>query len=218
MTTTRRITIETYKEKFATYPQDLLDFAAQHELALPPLTTMRGQALALLAQPEVRGTCHVEPADAVDFFRGIGMETRDAIQQFNKATGVKRVKKRGIYCLQYPFEADTVDLEKRQGATINGDRDTIINSIKNWWRQNLVDVPNAEWQVGHLDPTINDASEANLAYQPPIQGKFRNRFKWDGLFLKMWPTAEELAPRFGSYYTEKEQKTLFEVLKQKFAE
>ena len=85
-----------------------------------------------------------------------------------------------------------------------------------WWKKNLLDIPNDDWQIGHLDPTIDDASEKNLAYQPPIQGKYRNRFKWDALFHKMWPTAAELAPKFDSYYTEKEQRMLYESLKQKF--
>ena len=77
-------------------------------------------------------------------------------------------------------------------------------------------MPNEEWQIGHLDPTINDASEKNLAYQPPIQGKYRDRFKFDAFFLKMWPTASELVPKINEFYTEKEQKMIYEALKQKF--
>ena len=177
---------------------------------------MRGQALALMSQPEVRGQKHIGRAEAVKFFQNIGMETTDAIQQFNKATGVKRMKMRGFYCLQYPFEADTTDLDKRKGVSISGDKDLIVNGIKDWWKKHLLEVPNNEWQVGHLDPTIGDASEKNLAYQPPIQGKFRDRFKFDSQFLKMWPTASELIPKMDEFYTEKEQKSLYEALKPKF--
>jgi hypothetical protein len=177
---------------------------------------MRGQALALMSQPEIRGQKHIGRDEAVNYFKNIGMETKDAIQQFNKATGLKRMKMRGNYCLQYPFDCDTTDIDKRKGASISGDKNSIVNIIKNWWKKNLVDVPNEEWQIGHLDPTISDASEQNLAYQPPIQGKFRDRFKFDASFLKMWPTASELVPKIDEYYTDKEQKIIFEALKQKF--
>ncbi len=213
---TTLIDIDLYTTKFEEYPSDLVAFAEENEIPLLPLKSMRGQALALMAQPEVRGEKHIGRDEAVKFFQNIDMETRDAIQQFNKATGLKRVKMRGYYCLQFPFEADTTDLDKRKGAAISGDRDTQINAIKAWFKANLVDIPNAEWQVGHLDPTIGDASEKNLAYQPPIQGKYRDRFKFDAAFLKMWPTANELIPKFDDYYTEKEQRALLEALKLKF--
>ena len=108
------------------------------------------------------------------------------------------------------------DVDKRKGVKISGDRDTVINTIKKWWQDNLVGVPNEQWQVGHLDPTIADASEQNLAYQPPIQGKFRDRFKWCPLFQRMWPTAKELIPKFNDYYTEAEQKDMLAALKKKF--
>ena len=208
--------IDAYKTKFEKYPDDLVEFAAAHTISLMPLKSMRGQALALMAQPEIRGKQLLSRTDTVKFFQNIGMETSDAIQQFNKATGLKRVDKKGVYCLRYPFEFDKTDLEKRKGAAISGDRNTCIEAVKTWWRENLVDVPNEQWQVGHLDPTIPDASEQNLAYQPPIQGKYRNRFKWDEMFHKMWPTGDELAANMDRYHTEDEQRKMFEALKKKF--
>lgn len=214
--TTTLINIDTYTSRFETYPPDLVVFAKENNLQLLPLTSMRGQALALMSQPEVRGKQHLGREEAVKFFRNIGMETTDAIQQFNKATGLKRIKMRGNYCLQYPFESDTTDLDKRKGVAISGDKNSYINTIKDWWKKNLVDVPNEEWQIGHLDPTIDDASEKNLAYQPPIQGKYRDRFKFDAFFLKMWPTASELVPKINDFYTDKEQRIIYEALKQKF--
>ena len=208
--------IDAYKTKFEKYPDDLVEFAAAHTISLMPLKSMRGQALALMAQPEIRGKQHLSRTDTVKFFQNIGMETSDAIQQFNKATGLKRIDKKGVYCLRYPFEFDKTDLEKRKGAAISGDRNACIEAVKTWWRENLVDVPNEQWQVGHLDPTIPDASEQNLAYQPPIQGKYRNRFKWDEMFHKMWPTGDELAANMDRYHTEDEQRKMFEALKKKF--
>lgn len=208
--------INNYTTKFDAYPPELTSFAEENNIQLPLLTTMRGQALALMAQPEIRGKPYLRRQEADAFFTNIGMETKDAIQQFNKATGVKRIAKKGVYSLAYPFECDKVDIDKRKGVSIDGDRNTFINGVKEWWKKNLLDIPNDDWQIGHLDPTIDDASEKNLAYQPPIQGKYRNRFKWDALFHKMWPTAAELAPKIDSYYTEKEQRMLYESLKQKF--
>lgn len=213
---TTRINLDLFKKKFTEYPADLVSFAKENGIKLLPLSSMKGQALALMAQPDVRGKQYLDRDQTVKFFENIGLETKDAIQQFNKATGIKRMKMRGQYCLQYPFEADTVDLLKREGVSISGDRNTTINTIKAWWKKNLIDVPNEEWQVGHLDPTIDDASEKNLAYQPPLQGKYRNRFKWDAYFHRMWPTATELVPKINEYYTEAEQRVLYEALKKKF--
>lgn len=215
-TVTSPINIDEYTEPFSEYPQTLIDFAEQNNIVLPRIGTMRGQALALMAQDGVRGKRYISRTDAEKFFDHIGMETGDAIQQFNKATGLSRMNMRGKYCLQYPFVCDTTDIDKRKGATISGDRNQFIHSIKGWFQKNIIDIPNKEWQMGHLDPTISDASEKNLAWQPPIQGKYRDRFKFDKYFLKMWPTASELVPKFDDYYTEKEQMAIYEALKQKF--
>lgn len=215
--TTTPINIDLYTKKFEAYPSDLLAFTNQTKLKLPSLNSLKGQALALLAQPEVRGQQHVSREQATKYFQSLAMDTPDSIQPFNKGFGLKEVKVKGKICLAFPFESDTVNIDKRKGATIHGDRDTIINGIKDWWKKNLVEVPNSLWQIGHLDPTIADASEANLAFQPPLQAKTRDRFKWDAIFHKMWPTAEhELIPNLDSYYTEKEQRLLYDALKKKF--
>jgi hypothetical protein len=214
---TTLIDIKPYCKKFDTYPEDLAKFCELNHVKLPGIDSQMGQAYALMGQPEIRGQKHLGRVEATTFFQQIGMETNDSIQKFNKAVGLKRVKGRGIYCLEYPYVLDMTDLDKRKGASISGDRNICIDTIKRWWKENLLDVPNEQWQVGHLDPTIGDASEKNLAYQPPIQGKFRDRFKWDSLFQRMWPTAEkELIPKMDEYYTEKEQKLILAALKAKW--
>lgn len=213
---TSLIDIGNYTKKFEEYPKELISFSIENNLSLIPLTSMRGQALALMSQPEIRGQKHIGREEANKFFKNIGMDTNDAIQQFNKTTGIKRIKMRGYYCLEYPFKCDTTDLDKRKGVSISGNRDDYINTIKNWWNNNLLNIPNNEWQIGHLDPTIDDSSENNLAYQPPIQGKYRDRFKFDKFFIKMWPTVNELVPKINNYYTNSEQKLLYETLKKKF--
>lgn len=213
---TTNININNYTKKFDNYPNDLIEFAKKNNIELLPLSSMKGQALALMSQEEIRGQKHISRKDAVQFFKNIGMETSDAIQQFNKTTGFKRIKNRGYYCLIYPFESDKINIDKRKGVCINGDKNFYINTIKEWWKKNLIDIPNNEWQIGHLDPTIDDSSEKNLAYQPPIQGKYRDRFKFDPFFIKMWPTCNELLSKINYYYTENEQKILYDKLKEKF--
>ncbi len=215
--TTPLTTLSSYTTKFEAYPSDLIVFAEANTLKLPSLSSLKGQALALLAQPEIRGTQHIEREHATKFFQQIGMETSDSIQPFNKGFGLKEIKVKGKICLCYPFEKDTVNQEKRKGAVIHGDKDAAIQSVKDYYAKHIVEVPNSLWQVGHLDPTIGDASEKNLAWQPPIQGKYRDRFKFDSSFLKMWPTAEqELIPKIDDYYTEKEQRLLLDALLRKF--
>tara|TARA_B110000444_G_scaffold86102_1_gene81387 strand:+ start:1017 stop:1721 length:705 start_codon:yes stop_codon:yes gene_type:complete len=213
---TTLINIDNYTKKFEEYHEELISFSNENNLSLIPLKSMRGQALALMSQPEIRGKQHIGREEANKFFKNIEMDTSDAIQQFNKTTGIKRIKMRGNYCLEYPFKCDTTDLDKRKGVSISGNRDDYIDKLKNWWYNNLVNVPNNEWQIGHLDPTISDSTETNLAYQPPIQGKYRDRFKFDKFFIKMWPTVNELVPKLDEYYTNNEQKILYNELKMKF--
>ena len=212
------IAIENYTKMFEAYPDELREFAKENEIELPTITGKRGQALALMAQPEIRGQFYVDRKTAELFFKNINMYSADVIQAFNKSTGIKRMDVKGKYCLKYPFEADKVDIDKRKDANISGDRNLYINAVKEWHRENVIDVPNEKWQVGHLDPTIGDSSEKNLAYQPPIQGKYRDRFKFCKSFIKMWPTAKELVNKnkISIYYTEEEQKILYEALKKKF--
>jgi hypothetical protein len=211
--TTSLITISNYVKKFEMYPLDLTEFCSENKIELLNIETNRGQALALMTQPEVRGQQHLGRAEAEQFFKQIGIETGDAIQAFNKPFGLKRIKGRGTYCFEFPFVCDLTDIHKRIGCKIGGDRDEKINAIKQYWRDILVDVPNDEWQVGHLDPTIADATEANLAFQPPVQGKFRDRFKWDPLFQRMWPTGKELVQKMDEYYSKEEQAEIFQLLK-----
>ena len=205
-----------YTEKFTSYPPDLLQFCTEQNIELEAINSLKGQGLALLTQPGIRGVLGVSRKEATIFFQNIGVESKDPIQGFNKAVGLKTSGKRGYYRIRYPFEADATDILKRKGAKISGDRDTQIDCIKNWWRENLVNLPNSEWQQGHLDPTIPDASENNLAWQPKLQARYRNRFKWDRWFHRMWPTGEELVGKIDEYYTEQEQKLILETLRAKW--
>jgi hypothetical protein len=222
---TTLIDISKYTEKFTEYPTELVDFinndpmTVTNKYKLPKLDSKSGQAIALMCQPEVRGQKHLKRKQCVDFFAQIKMLTDGGcdIQPFNKPkVPLKKIKVNGKYCLAYPFDGDWTNITKRKNAVISGDKDAQINTIKQWWRENLVDVPNEKWHTGHLDPTTPDASEANLAWQPPLQARYRNRFKWDTMFHKMWPTGQELMTKMDEYYTETEQKEIFVELMRKF--
>ena len=211
---TTLINIAHYTTKFRSYPEDLVAFCTTHKIDLPGVETLKGQSYALMAQPEIRGQSYVDRETATRFFQQIEMKTTDSIQPFNKAVGLKRMPIKGKYCLVYPFETDLTDIQKRQDCTIDGAKNTLIEIIKHHWRVNLTEVPNDQWQKGHLDPTIPNSP---LAWQPPIQGKYRNRFKWDDMFQNMWPTADEWISKMDKYHTEAEQRKMLEALNKKFA-
>jgi len=213
---TKIIDISKYNSKFKNYPDELTKFCEENKIKLPKIHSLRGQAYALMSQPEVRSQLSVTRLESNLFFKQIGMETGDSIQPFNKTIGLKRIKEKGHYCLIYPFECNMVDINKRKGCSISGDRDTLINNIKEYHKQNIIDVPNKEWQLGHLDPTIDDPSEKNLSYQPPIQSKYRDRYKWTNLFERKCPTASEIISKVDEYFTENEQKELYLFFANKF--
>ena len=212
-----RILITNYATKFTSYPVELLTICETNNVRLPKIDSLRGQSIALMTQPEVRGKYYVTREDTAIFFKQIGMPTNDSIQPFNKDIGLKKKNMKGKYCVEYPFEVVKTHIQKRKDASISGNCDEKIEVVKNFWRENLVDVPNELWQEGHLDPTIPDASENNLAFQPPLQARYRDRFKWDPFFHTMWPTAErELIPNIDKYYKEEEQQKIYIYLKTKF--
>ena len=211
---TTLIDITKYKTKFGAYPADFESECKKNNVKLPGIDSLAGQAYALMAQPEIRGQKHLGREETDAFFKNIGIPTNDSIQPFNKTSqkGLVRLNLKNVYCLAYPFQFNMTDVQKRTptNIAIPGDRNAQIDSIKNWWKAKLIDVPNDEWQVGHLDPTREDGP---VAYQPPQQGKYKDRFKFDELFHKMWPTAKELISKPEDYYTKKELKQLLDALK-----
>ena len=89
---TTLLNIDNHTKKFEEYPEGVLVFASANEMTLHPIESLRGQALALMTQPEVRGKQHLGKEEAVKFFHNIGMTTSNAIRLFNKASGFKRIK------------------------------------------------------------------------------------------------------------------------------
>ena len=105
------------------YPEDLIEFAAEMGISLVGIGTRSGQALAYLAQPEMRGGADwVNRESAENFFREQGMSCDDAIQPFNKPNGKNRLKlmdaDRGLYSLKYPYEIKANDKQAIITGTI----------------------------------------------------------------------------------------------------
>jgi len=221
MTAPTRITLTDYQAPFAEFPPALRAFATAEGIPLPSLDSHMGQALALLAQPENAGRRYCTREDCEHFLTAIGFPSGDPIQAFNKfpqkGFELGSRPRSGQYMLPFPFVANHVHRKKRAGAALTGDRDADIAAIKDFWRQNLTEVPNDRWQVGHLDPTKPDGTAENLAWQPPLQAVYRDRFKWDTMFHKMWPTGAELRRNMDGYYTEAEQRALLEFLKARWS-
>lgn len=127
------------------YPGDLITFAAQSSIRLPSISTVGGQALAFLAQPENRGGSRfVTPCETIEFFKKIGLNTRDSIQPFNKPCG-NRLQligaKPGLYSLKYPYEIKANDIAKRisvdKHVLENGTPGEQISEVKKYWFQKV---------------------------------------------------------------------------------
>ena len=75
-------------------------------------------------------------------------------------------------------------LWKLTGCREVGDRfDRELGHIK-WVFRHIIDVPNEEWHIGHLDATKgNDSS--NLFYQPPIQARYRDNYIFNREFERI---------------------------------
>lgn len=196
---------------FEAYTDELQSFARQHDIKLPSLQKLGGQALALLSHPANAGVRYANREIATNFFTKIGMVSNDTIQPFNKIEqiGIALTReRRGHYTVKYPFEYCRTHVEKRKNMDISEEgKADFISLVKKWWLDNLVNVPDEQWQKGHLDPDIPDSSSNNLAWQPPIQGKARDRFKFSAIFgERVWPTVKELLPNFSKYYSTKEER------------
>jgi hypothetical protein len=128
--------------KMIDYHQDLLDFFNLNNIPRPNVDTLKGQALALMSQPEYRnGVKFVDRDIASEFFKGVGLKTSDSIQPFNKP--LKNLKlvhtKRGYYSLMYPFEIDAFQIYKRISVDTNvlknGTKEEQVKIVKSFWKE-----------------------------------------------------------------------------------
>ena len=124
-----------------TYPEELVSFAEDVKISLPKISSVGGQALAYLSQPENRGgNKFITPQETANFFTELGIKTRDSIQPFNKPWG-NRLQlvdtKPGLYSLKYPFALKWNDISKRvsvdKNVLENGTKEEQIGEVRKYW-------------------------------------------------------------------------------------
>lgn len=153
-----------------------------------------------------------------------GLVSRDCIQSINKTEqwGLGNPESRRVgrdieYRFTYPFKFVDVHIKKRKiDGSVSLNRDEEINLIKEILNKYYIGVPNEKWELGHRNPEIEDSSPSNLVWQPPIQGKTRDRYIFDSLGLMKYPTPKEIARDPLKYYSEKQLKELHEFLCNRF--
>src|ERR1035437_3468709 len=187
------IEIENVKA-FDKYDDEFIKFCKKHEINIPKLNSLKGQVIALMTFKKNRNK-YVDRDILNLFISKIGFSSKDVIQLINKTDqwGLKHITlERKFYTIPFPFIYVGLHLKKRDIKFSSHNRDEKIDYIKEYLVDNYINVPNEKWEVGHLDPNNPDGSEENLVYQPPIQGKFRDRFKFDKMGLIKYPTPNEL--------------------------
>jgi hypothetical protein len=206
---------ETFK-KYTNYGEDFLSFCSVNGVKIPNINTLKGQVVALMTSPINRNK-YIDRGQLEKFIKTIKMESKDVIQTINKTDqwGLKsETVNRKFYTIPFPFVYVSIHIKKRILPKLEN-RDDKINYIKEYLTHNYLNIPNDKWEVGHMSPNDPNITENKLIYQPPIQGKFRDRFKYDNIGLIKYPTPQELSSNFDKYYTEDEQKTIFNLLKKR---
>lgn len=138
---------------YQSYPEDLKEFAHEMGITLVGINSNSGQALAYLAQSDMRGgKVWINRKSAEDFFTEQGRSCFDAIQPFNKPNGSKYTlkltdaPKRGLYSLKYPYEIKANDISKRinvdKNVLDNGSKEDQIAEVKKYWSEKVKDEEN----------------------------------------------------------------------------
>jgi hypothetical protein len=174
------------------YPSELIDFFKNNDLKIPKLKSMQGIALSLMSTYKHyyfnRKICN-------DLFQKFNIESNDSIQPFNKIEqlGIRTSKERGKYYLVLPYQTSN-KYKMRKNFKYGGsleELDIEINKIKSTIVNDYIDVPNEDWQLGHVNPGLEDNSINNLVLQPPIQSKYRDEYIFIDPLTKI-PTPKKL--------------------------
>jgi len=148
---------------YDSYPEELCDHYERHGKSLPSLKSKQGQALAWLAQPEMRGgRGWIDRESAVKFFNDNNMKSSDPIQPFNKPGGstpglkLDNTRGKGFYSLKFPFEFN--DEEKRSNVRMNvcmnGTKEEQVKSVKDFHLKKLeTNMKDAEMFLSLLNKT-----------------------------------------------------------------
>lgn len=172
------INIDEISEDFQIgFHRDLIDFAKEHDIKLPKLTSGNGMALSVMSHNPNK---YWTRSDTDKFVEKYQQDTKDSIQLFNKheQRGLKSSSERGKNYLVFPYELSKKHLMRKDfkydGTEVQKFEE--INKLKSTIQHDYIDVPNENWELGHKNPDTTDNSSNNLVLQPPIQGKYRDNY------------------------------------------
>jgi hypothetical protein len=200
----------------------LVDWSNKHNVKLPIANSKRAILLqAMTSESSMENGKWWDRKDMEAVLKKHNMESADIIQLINKTEqwGLKNPTKdgRNRYRFEYPFIYVATHVEKRKVQKVNPeDKKKQIELIKENIKKDYIDVPIDKWQLGHRNPDLPNGTKDNLVWQPPIQGKFRDRFVFDPLGLMKYPTPKEIARNPSAYYSEGQLKELYDFLSKRF--
>ena len=215
------INIDSISTLYSNYPDDFINWCETNKIKPPKINTANGFALAcMLHNPD----SYFKREECSKIMEKFNFKTNDSIQLFNKTDqwGLYSSKERGIYYIPLPYKISP-KRDMRINFTFDGtekDKNNKIDLIKQNIKEDYIDVSNDEWQLGHKNPNSGDNSDNNLVLQPPIQAKYRDDFIFIDTLTKI-PTPEKFIKddkNKKSYYTENQQKILYEYLHSKFSD
>lgn len=214
-----RIDISKFTKSFNDYSDEFRYFCINNNVKPPNIKSMSGQGICLLTIPE-NFNKYTDRDGLNIFYRNIGRIPRDSIQCVNKCEqwGLKKVDIKGLYMIPFPFKYIDIHIIKRNIPKDDiANRDKKINMVKHYIMHNYINISNESWHIGHRDPNKGN-SNSNIIYQPPIQARFRDRFKFDKIGLTKYPTLNELLGNFSKYYSYEEQLLIYQWLNDIYAE
>jgi hypothetical protein len=185
----------------------LSKFAQDNNIRIPSIASASGQVLALLTDDKHEDFLFTR-AMLSAFIDKIGFQSSDVIQLVNKTDQwglLHKTYARKYYCIPRPFTYISIHVDKRRkfGSSLDAnERNKRIHCTKEYLQKFYIDVPNEEWDIGHIDPFT--CSDGNIVMQPPIQRSFRDRFKFDLHGLRLCPTIDELSSNPSKYYSDRE--------------
>lgn len=214
------INIDIITTLYTNYPEDFTYWCQVNHIKPPKINTANGFALACMLH---NSQYYFKREECDNIMKKFNFITNDSIQLFNKTDqwGLYGSKERGIYYIPLPYK-----LSPKKGMRINftfngteDDKMNKINLIKQNIKEDYLDIPNNQWQLGHKNPNSGDNSNNNLVLQPPIQARYKDNFIFIDTLTKI-PTPEKFIKDDKdnkSYYTEKQQKILYDYLHSKFS-
>ena len=173
-----KIKVDEIKSDFQNaYHPELLKFSLENNIKLPRIKSGNGLALSVMSHNKNK---YWTREDTEEFVKKYNILTADSIQLFNKheQKGIKCIRIKGKNMLVYPYELSNKYI-MRKNFKFEGteeQRKIEIEKIKSTIRNDYIDVPNSEWQLGHKNPESTDNSSKNLILQPPIQSKYRDNY------------------------------------------